>query len=542
MRKKLATYFSTKSFWHILGVSLLALFLFFILVLGIYIGVVKLIDAMRPAPFKDGKVNLTVSRETTYVDGPVTDDGTINYAPHLLGEQKKLPPEKNAAFYLIKAIGPRIYGGPRYSDQFDALQSIVHGIGIADLPGEGEYIQDFRAFLDEYKKADKDEVLYRKELDFFNEGITDPWSKTDHPLLFAYLKKLRKTLELCVRAGEAEGLFIPLPEDNSVNCLELHFFFMQLRNRELFYAFKARILLLIGEGDAEAAQRELLAYHRLNALLTHRTVSHINITYGIFEDCWLFKVDSTFVLSGLVQGDALIDFSRQVASFRPSPQLWEQVLENQRFENLFDIMCFAQRALKNRTQQGFVGDWRGDVEWDYLLRQFNAGYDRLITISRTQDAAKRARLRRKLAEEISETKDAFHFYRSIRSHIGPFLTVFTTRRVATQWMAEEISNTASYIFTMQDRYQEVVARFDLTKVTCALAAYKQEQGSYPSSLTALKSHYLKTVPNDLFTGRPFHYEQKKKGEKFLLYSVGKDMKDDKGRAYRAYSDDIVVSH
>ncbi len=117
LRKRIEAHFSDKGFRHCLGIALLALFLFFASVIAIYIGVVKTIDALRPPPFKDGRVILMVSRETTYVEGPVREDGTVDYAPHLLAGQKKLPPEKNAVFYLIKALGPQIYESIYYEDK-----------------------------------------------------------------------------------------------------------------------------------------------------------------------------------------------------------------------------------------------------------------------------------------------------------------------------------------------------------------------------------------------------------------------------------------
>ncbi len=543
LRKKLAAYLSTRSFRHILGMALLALFLFFISVLGIYIGGVKLIDAMRPAPFKDGKVNLTVSLETTYVEGPVNDDGTVNYAPHLLGEQKKLPPEKNAAFYLVKAIGPRIYGDPEEQELIEKLRPIVQSIGIGDLSKEGERFQDIWTFITACKNSNNIDA-YEIE-DALLEKTPASWSETEYLMISKYLQTIEKTLELIVCAGEAEGIYIPLPEDNSVNGEGMENLFYQMRNRELLSAFRLRILFLIRERNTEAAKRELLAFHRLNFMVTHWYLSLLNVRYGFVWDHDLLRMDTAFILSSLLKGNALIDYGSQVDSFRPSPQLWKQFVEMLRLDQLYFIMRIARSALKKQTHmQEFYRGLRRDLEWDYLLRQVNKKYDRLITIFRTNNSAQRARLREKYEEEIAERREVSELFRFISDHFGTFLNVFTTRRMATKRFAEEVSNNAvGCFFTAHASYQEAVAKYDLIQVTCALAAYKQQQGTYPSSLTSLKPHYMKTIPKDVFTGKPFHYKQKKQGKGFLLYSVGRNKKDEGGEfGYYSHSaDDIVIS-
>jgi hypothetical protein len=64
--------------------------------------------------------------------------------------------------------------------------------------------------------------------------------------------------------------------------------------------------------------------------------------------------------------------------------------------------------------------------------------------------------------------------------------------------------------------------------TIAVMRYVADKGAYPVRLDALVAEgYLNELPADPYTGRPFHYRRTEDG--FLLYGVGKDLKDDKGQ-------------
>lgn len=61
----------------------------------------------------------------------------------------------------------------------------------------------------------------------------------------------------------------------------------------------------------------------------------------------------------------------------------------------------------------------------------------------------------------------------------------------------------------------------------AIRAYKADRGAFPDNLTELVPSYLKQIPNDLYTDQPPIY--RREGEDFLLYSVGRDRKDEGGK-------------
>ncbi len=86
------------------------------------------------------------------------------------------------------------------------------------------------------------------------------------------------------------------------------------------------------------------------------------------------------------------------------------------------------------------------------------------------------------------------------------------------------------------------ARFDLSSLALALAAYHADHGKYPEQLSELAPKYIATIPRDPFNDDPLHYTRQPKG--FLLYSVGRNEKDDGGRDSDSdpgeQYDDIVI--
>jgi hypothetical protein len=64
-------------------------------------------------------------------------------------------------------------------------------------------------------------------------------------------------------------------------------------------------------------------------------------------------------------------------------------------------------------------------------------------------------------------------------------------------------------------------------VAFALALHHHDHNRYPKQLADLTPKYLKTIPQDSFSGGPLVFRPDENG--YLLYSVGVNGKDDNGR-------------
>ena len=91
-----------------------------------------------------------------------------------------------------------------------------------------------------------------------------------------------------------------------------------------------------------------------------------------------------------------------------------------------------------------------------------------------------------------------------------------------------LNQTTDWVYEAH-RFDDVRAETQnrLLLVSLALRAYRLEHGGYPVSLAELAPAYLKQIPDDPFALKgAFLYRIN--GQKYVLYSVGPDGKDDGG--------------
>ncbi|MBI4243254.1 MAG: hypothetical protein HY606_04110 [Planctomycetes bacterium] len=76
------------------------------------------------------------------------------------------------------------------------------------------------------------------------------------------------------------------------------------------------------------------------------------------------------------------------------------------------------------------------------------------------------------------------------------------------------------------RQAEITAKFDGLEIALALKIYKSKNVEYPDSLNDIIPEYVSELPRDPFTGQNYIY--RKEGEGFIVYSIGRNERDDNG--------------
>jgi hypothetical protein len=104
-------------------------------------------------------------------------------------------------------------------------------------------------------------------------------------------------------------------------------------------------------------------------------------------------------------------------------------------------------------------------------------------------------------------------------------------KFAESWKVNRRGVITAFITPSTDKAVVVATEADaerlLARSAVALIAFKAKTGGYPDKLDALVPEYLPRVPLDPFSGRSLRL--KRDGDGVLIYSVGRDLKDDSGR-------------
>lgn len=94
-----------------------------------------------------------------------------------------------------------------------------------------------------------------------------------------------------------------------------------------------------------------------------------------------------------------------------------------------------------------------------------------------------------------------------------------------------IHSPADHMVTVAYKFFRACVSFEAqsrgVRIVMALTLFKNATGDYPDKLQVLAPMYLKTIPLDPFTCRPFFYN--KMGTDYLLYSAGENQVDDGGK-------------
>ncbi|MBE7505022.1 MAG: hypothetical protein HS101_01920 [Planctomycetia bacterium] len=68
-----------------------------------------------------------------------------------------------------------------------------------------------------------------------------------------------------------------------------------------------------------------------------------------------------------------------------------------------------------------------------------------------------------------------------------------------------------------------------TRASLALSCYRHDRGEYPESISELVPQWLSEIPRDSFTDQALGYARLPDVDDYIIYSVGSDLVDDKGK-------------
>ena len=484
------------------------------------------------------KVRVPVSKQTTWITGPLRKDGTVDYAKALNARLSKgVTPQNNAVLLLVQVLGPKKFPAEVRNDYFKALDL------PAKLPDGPRFLslEDFALLKAGGKKESRyADALYHEQ----GESTAGPWSRKKYPRLAAWLDHNRASLKVIVKAAGRSHWYEPIvPIRHKRTGRTMLRSLLNDNLRGFGRALTARVRLAIQEGRIDDAQRDLIAIRRLARLASHGLMTERQV--GVAFEAMAFSADEHLLHSGRQSLRQLQAYRRALAGRPTAAPFVERFAFTDRIVDLASLVENAQSGrqgqaaaasafrlldfqdkLKNLQTTMFAGP----LDWKVVLKSLNEGWKEFGLDSRDSPPYR--------ALAIAATKvNTKHRLRLEAGNRKARLKQPERSRLFADFMLRAYALNLEHSLSAENR---AICRNRLIQVAYALAHHKRVSGKYPAKLCDLKTKYLAEVPNDLFTGKPLKYKLSKKG--YLLYSIGENRKDDGGRAYCAgfERDDLVL--
>ncbi|MCD4825908.1 MAG: hypothetical protein K8S55_15050 [Phycisphaerae bacterium] len=509
-------------------------------------------------------VKIVISKETTFVDGPVNSDGTINYVK-ALNEQfaKGVTPENNAAPLLLKALGPLLLNISIREETLCRLE-----LKAADVNSDHYFITwDNRAKINKPAKSQaaagpgKPKLSKKVSL----EDVRQMLRKGQvHPELQSWLAANAEALRLVEKATTRPRYYMPMVSRcNPPMLLDVILPSIQ-RYREAARALVTRAMLKLHKGDVDGAWQDILTTHRFARL----------VQQGPFttQQFVAFAIDSiaaeggiALATSGRLTPQKARLMLQDIAALQLVGNIVDSFDRSERFCALDFIMMFSRgqaidygwvsnNSNNNRSllsgaikmlggRIGAQNDSQdvsfSNLDWNEMLREANSWYDRWVKTSRLPRFQGRAEAQKALDADIEKLRlmaDQGLTARWLLLKLGGRPCRTARSREAAKFVIAILMPLSGRAIDIQDASR---IKFEIEKTAIALAWFHGENSRWPAGLGELVPKYLPAAPADCFSRNPLVYKPTKQG--YILYSVGINQRDDGGVNNGAGGKDDIVA-
>jgi hypothetical protein len=293
--------------------------------------------------------------------------------------------------------------------------------------------------------------------------------------------------------------------------------------------------------DRLGAWDDVLAIHRMAHLLGQMPMLVCQLV--------AFRVDEIAATAGIVLAtywpmDATLarDILAKLNNFGPASDDVKSCDEYERFDFLDAAVGVSrgQTAIlvaEPSAECGAVGCFVR-VNPNQILRETNSWLDRLIKPMRLPSSKERAEAFKAIDAEFKELaaragRRATNLRVSLLKLGGRLSQSAMTNVISDMFVCWHLCSFAP--FSEMEGHAKMT--FEIEKLAIALACFHAEQGRWPGQLKELCPSLLKAIPADRFSEKPLIYRPSEKG--YLLYSVGRNLRDDGGQCKRTVGGKVV---
>lgn len=480
---------------------------------------------------------LPLGKETTYVTGPLDEEGYIYYETALNERLRQgIKPEANANVLLWQAWGPRPEGS-RMPERF------YEWLGIPEPPEEGDYFVGLWEYLRDTAKVEPEAIESLSQQLW--ELRQQPWLGQSHSHIEGWLRVNDKPLALVIEATKRPQYYNPLVsrQRGPGNLIDALLPGPQ-KCREVQLALVRRAQLRMKEGKYAEGWQDLLAAHRLARHIARGGTSIELVVGAVLEDV-ACQGHLSYLEDGRLTAEQLRGFLKDVQGLPPLPPYADKVELTERLICL-DCIQRIRRGDELPGNEKMPAHLEGmeRIVWEPALRNINQGFDRIVAALRLSHRAEREKALEEIAQELEALAERSR-PSPIERLLAPIQRLWRDPRKYGAEVGIRIGNITIGLFVsaiqkVQQTHDRGTQRLRNLQVALALAIYQREHGRYPARLEELAPRYLPAVPDDLFTGQPLIYRRTEGG--YVLYSVGVNGRDDEGRTYGEVppGDDLVV--
>ena len=484
-------------------------------------------------PKKYAKSPITISPETTVIDGPLSQYGYVDYIA-ALNQQLSIgvTPENNSAVLFLQITGPHEVG--------QNTAEYCRMLGIPELPSDGQYMVSADRFEVPPENAETSQ-LRLTEHDLAMKG---PWTAEQIPALARWLDQQSSHFDQIEQATLRSRYYTPLISGNPPAVVAVLLPQAQT-SRTVARSLCIRSMFRLGKGDVPGAWQDILSMYRLarlvgqgptlieglvgvaiDAMADIATIHLIQSKHLTLEQAAKIQDDLDALKPVCVMADKIDTAERYMfldtvgLMLREGPGGWSELLGGE-----------AEPALTKMLGQVAMQS----IDADETMRVGNRWYNKLVANMRLATYQER-----RAAFALNE--EELKVIRGNSTGVTATLTLLAGSNKGRGEMFGEMLVTmlVPAIQQVDVAAERSLVRRDQTRIALALRMFQMETGLFPATLSRLAPRYLPEVPLDRFSLQPIQYASEGMSCKFS--SVGKNGKDDSDldQPPEATSDDLLV--
>jgi hypothetical protein len=263
-----------------------------------------------------------------------------------------LNPADNAAVLLVQVFGADVFESELRIASFDML-------GIRSL-AESPRFQYVEPFVRSTGAATADDV--DREAGELNEalalGIEQLWTRDQRPNLAEFLAANAAALDLVVVAADRPGYYAPLLSlENPMRLMSAAF---SVEHRLAFIArcLSARAMQRFGEDDLDGATADLLACHKLAALLASGSPMDVSGAKAHIIDAVASHTERVILTSGKLHGDQAATLLAAIAGAPTIPTSADAANRGERavLHQELELLCTDEESRQGFFETGSPED------------------------------------------------------------------------------------------------------------------------------------------------------------------------------------------